>query len=223
MSDNYEPIIVKARALAAVADPANGASHGEQNNAAQALKRLLERHGLNLGDISEEHKAKHQLECIVSNREKITLATSERLLRLAAQIARYVSGRNTITIWKFKSAYYISQRGLKPDLEVRCWVAEAELTRGEAADWKECFMHYARLFVKMQLSLDDAVKQAKKAQKLGLCAFANKFDLFPPDASTSPGKLDLARLAAQMAAMNHVKGDRWQKKAGSLEGQLMLG
>ncbi|WP_395734865.1 hypothetical protein [Prosthecobacter sp.] len=223
MNDDYEPALVKARKLAASADPANGGSPGEVENARQALKRLCDRYGLSPERLDEEARRKLGF-AVVSPDPTHKPWKDVMLLKLAVQILRYVVGEsgNNVREWDLhRQKRKYAKAGRRKGFTCEIWIVEANVTALEHEEWQECFMHYAPYFIETRKRLKEQAAAARRAVKLAASAFINQHDIFPPDVEETTGG-DLQRLQDLMMAMRCVQGETWERKAGALSGGMLL-
>lgn len=227
MSDSYEPALVKARKLAAMADPTNGGARGEVENARRALKALCDRHGITPEKLAQSSRRRRQLPVVVKSAMWKPKQDME-LTRLAVGLLRFVldesgKGVRDFEVWDGEclQPVPIKERNGKGTKGVRkIYVVSAMLTDLEFENWRECFDHYALQFVAAAKELNAALARARRARKALANAFANKYHLFPSDAEEG-GSLSTEQLQALLEAMGQVKGDKWQRTA-KLEQQGFL-
>ena len=221
MNDHYEPILIKCRALAALANPENGGADGERSNALNALKRLMKKHGITPEMLAGSNRTPATLICDCAG-FKLSKLQRSQLASLARQIARYIVGKKEIE-WDANYIYIEPPtRGLKVPKAVQFYQLTVFMTKLEADEWHQCYYHYAPDFCRTSQELARRARIAAKAKKMGFSAFINQFDIFPADEAVSSKLPSANEMAAMLAAQQGVHGESWQKKVVSLEGTLKL-
>lgn len=91
MTSDFDSILAKARKLAALADPANGGSEGERENAQRMLEAHLQRHDIALEGLQAERIARREL-IVRTNRKTDKPGLHAKLRVLAINLFWYVVG-----------------------------------------------------------------------------------------------------------------------------------
>lgn len=221
----FESVLAKARKLASVANPANGAAQGEMENAAKALEALLKKHGITLESISAERRSMRGVKCISSFR-KHRPSKDIDLSRLCAQCLRHVTGNSHQEMECCTGKITVESKASKRKIkfrEVEIFVIYAEVTDLEYQEWCEAYLHYAGQLKDMMAALRKEVRLAQKAVKAGLEGFVNRHGIFAEDAQDSPEKEHTTEsLEAFLRAFQSAKGETWIRKGGYLQEELFL-
>lgn len=219
---SYESILAKCRKLAALADPNNGGSEGETENAKAMLERLMAEYSITAADFDPAHRKPYDLLC-VSRRLRTKPVKEKQLVQLAAQCLGLVTGDPAASVRCRIVDYFTPQRGLKPDKLWRVYEVTAEVTEAEAQEWQECFQHYIEDFLETIAELRQQVRAANRALKFALHGFACRHNIFAPSNETESEKpLPPEKLAAILAAAQASKGEKWQRKAGQIDDGFFL-
>lgn len=217
--DNYEPALVKARKLAALADPASGASKGEIENAQRMLEAHCERHGITAEKLKASNRKRLGIVCI-SIHHKPTKDLD--LSSIAAQILRFVVGENVNKIRDLYVEMVTILASPKSKKRVKVYRITAMVTELEHEEWRECFDHYAPEFVETRKKLRANQKLANRALKMARAAFVNQHSIFPPDVEKSDQESSLEEMLALRMAMGCVQGEAWERKSGKLTGDVLM-
>lgn len=219
---DFESILSKCRKLAALCDPSNGASAGEIANAKAALARLMSEHDIEAADFDPAHRVPYSLLCI-SRRRNAKPVREKALTQLAVQCLALITGAKIRATYRLVD-YFTPQKGLMPDKRWRVYEVTAEVTVAEASEWRECFQHYVESYLETLADLRAVARAANRAVKLSVSGFAAKHRIYPEsDGTEQAGKpVSPEKIAAIIAAMQASKGDAWERKAGHIEGGLLL-
>ncbi len=208
---NLETITALARKLQAVINPASRATESEQQNAARLLEKLLERHGLTEADLANESRSTYvfhippgdqhrkllvQVVCTVLDRHQLDSAIRKvRIPKLSKKTGKPLASK-------------------VPALEVLL----NNLTVVEYTDISACYYHYAAILDKRIAELRAEAKVNRMAAANAASALIQRFTIFPATRSGEPpADLTPAEIAALIAAMRGMFGQKWEKPAALID------
>lgn len=216
-SKPYESILLKARKLAAMADPANGAAPAEIEAAEKALAELVARYHIKPDDLDESKREMRLLICKSRFRDQPP-KLDKNLAYFARVCFAYIVGDINRKTRIFQTEIELPTRGLAVKMR-QVHAVEAFCTECEYSEWKECFEHYAPDFIEMNDELRREKAQAAFNFKHSWSNFCGENDIMPPlpDAPEPT-------LADKLKAMSLPKAPKvspWQK-GGKLAGSNLL-
>lgn len=200
MNDAYESVLMKARKLAALA---SGGVEGERENAQEALRRHLEKHGLRLEQLRTDDRRERTLPCFDARKKPVM---NKDLVSLGVQCLSFVmNAKVQVQAGKMKF----------PWKGKRVWggFVDAELTDLEWEDWVACFAHFMPDFLATQKKMKEALKQC-------LNGFIHQHGIFrekSADEEAGDSMMTPEQLEALIMAMRGAAGSKWKRPAGRLE------
>jgi len=205
MAENaYESALMKARKLAALAA---GGVEGERENAQEALRRHLEKHGLKLEQLRTDDRLDRDLDCWMPGTKP--LAQTE-VVKLAVQCLCFVMNQPVKCFQVRTRREWLDRK--KKRVWVPCYFVRATLTELEFEDWKACFLHFLPDFLETERRMKLALKQC-------LNGFVHQHRIFrdTQENEECDGNLSREELEALIDAMRGAQGSKWQRPAGRLE------
>ena len=203
MNEQYESALMKARKLAALAA---GGVEGERENAQEALRRHLERHGLRLEQLRTDDRLDRDLDCWMPGTKPLARMD---VVALAVQCLVFVMNQKVKCFQVRSRREWQDRKGKR--LWVPCLFVRATLTELEFEDWKACFLHFLPDFLESHRRMKLALKQC-------LNGFVHQHRIFRERLEGEVAECDLSReqIEALIAAMRGAQGSRWERTAGRL-------
>lgn len=205
MKKPFESILARARKLAAMADPANGASPQEQETARVALEELRERYDLKPEDIDEASRERRGF--VAKSRYRDQKPRLDKNLAMMARVCfAYVVGDITRKVRIVKTEEEVPTRGFS--IKTRAvYFVEADCTLREYDEWRDCFDHYAPDFIEMNDERREALKQAKYEYENAWAHFCGENDIVPPLPESPPPSM--AQMLRELGAKRAPKVAPW--------------
>lgn len=202
MNEHYESALMKARKLAALA---SGGVEGERENAQEALRRHLERHGLRLEQLRTDERRERMLPCFDARKKPVV---NKDLIKLGVQCLSYVLNESVkVSTMKHLFPWKTAKGGRR---QVLGGVIVTELTDLEMEDWVACFAHFMPDFLASQKKLRAALKQC-------LSGFIYQHGIFPERSGEgADSMMTPEQLEALIAAMQGAQGSKWKRPVGRL-------
>lgn len=195
----YESVLALARKLAAVADPANGATPGERENAAAKLAKLCEDHNLSPDRLDPAKRKPREL--VVVTRWYGQDQPPKRDAKLAEFAIRCLWN----VVGEMREAHRVRDdvemptRGMAVKLR-QCYSIRAECTDLEYSEWKDMWDHFAPYMYDHLQELRAEASQAKHALKMGVPTFCAKNEIsLPPEARAKDAPPSIATIGALLS------------------------
>ena len=207
----YESALELARKLAAVADPANGATPAEQETAATKLAALCESNGITPEALSPAARMEHDLYVISRYWDRDQPPRRDKKLAEFAMWCLYHVAGEFRPCRIIPTELEMPTRGLAVKMN-QCFIIRAAVTDLEYREWSDFFEHYATYMIEHPAELRAAARMAAHASKVAVGTFChvNKITL-PPDAQAEPkrpGMKDLSAIFGTRAAPAFQRGGK---------------
>lgn len=193
----YESALDLARKLAAVADPANGATPAEQETAAAKLAALCESHGITPEALSPAARQPKELDVISRYWRKDQPPRRDKKLAEFAMWCLYHVVGEYRPCRIIPTEIEMPSKGLGRIPMAAHYAIRAEVTELEYREWSDFFEHYATYMIEHLAELRAAERMARHASKVAVGTFChvNKITL-PPDAQAKPKRPNMKDLSA---------------------------